>query len=113
MPSRMTTRLMTVARTGRRMQMSDRTIARASAAAARRSRRGRGLGVAGDRRRRRLSTARGDGAAVAHLELAGRDHHVVAAETVDDLDAAVAPQAGRYLDPLRLAVDDAKDVLVG
>src|SRR5262245_15926801 len=88
-PIRMTTRLRTVAKTGRRMQSSDRPI-------------GSGL----------LGRCRLDGGPVAQLHDAVGDDHRVALQAFDDLDLAAAALADLHLGQDGLALDDPEDELL-
>src|SRR6185369_9144069 len=83
-PIRITTRLSTVAKTGRRMQSSERPT---------------GSDLLGRRR--------ADRGAVAQLHDAVGNDHRVALQTLDDLDLAAATLPDLHLGQDRLALDDA------
>src|SRR4051812_32710262 len=104
-PTRSTRIESTVAKTGRRMQVSG-SVTSASTACL-----GRGVGLADGRR---IGPAVRDAHehALAKLRDSGGHDHVFRREALQHLDASLAPLADLYALPRGLAVHDLVDVLV-
>src|ERR1700682_3237912 len=96
----------TVAKTGRLMHISGRSIENARASGLRRRRRGVRLGRRDGRRRRALNGGNLNRHAVANLELARGDDDVAVAKALHYFGFAIPALADLDLRAVRLAVDD-------